>query len=128
VAGSPEFRPTQALRALTGGGVDFVVIGGLAVVVHGHIRTTRDVDITYDAAPANLDALGRVLIGLDARLRGVEEIVPFVPDGRALRRVQILTLDTDAGWIDLLRAASKLYTASFPGSLYRLTRAKESSD
>jgi hypothetical protein len=32
--------------------------------------------------------------------------VPFVPDGRTLRRTQILTLATDDGWIDLLAAPS----------------------
>jgi hypothetical protein len=96
--------PTRLLAALTDGGVDFVVIGGIAVVLHGHIRTTRDLDITYDTDPANLDALGQVLVGLDARLRGVTEVVPFVPDGRTLRVAELLTLETAAGSLDLLAA------------------------
>jgi predicted nucleotidyltransferase len=98
----PDFTPERLLRALTDGGVDFVVLGGLAVIAHGHVRATREVDITYDPSPENLDALGRVLVSLGARLRGVEEDVPFTPDGATLRRTQNLTLTSDAGWVDLL--------------------------
>ena len=46
------------------------------------------------------------MLDLGARLRGVPEPVPFVPDGQTLRRTTILTLDTDHGWIDLLAAPS----------------------
>ena len=94
--------PLRLLTRLADSGVDFVVIGGIAVVAHGHIRTTRDLDITYSTEQANLDALGRVLVELDARLRGVTEVVPFVPDGRTLRGAQMLTLETTDGGLDLL--------------------------
>lgn len=94
--------PTRLLGALAKAGVDFVVIGAIAVVAHGHIRTTRDVDITYDTAPANLKALGEFLVASDARLRGVAEVVPFVPDERTLERVEILTLETSLGSLDLM--------------------------
>jgi hypothetical protein len=94
--------PARLLATLADGGVDFIVIGGIAVVLHGHIRTTRDLDITYDAEPANLEALGQVLVRLDARLRGVADVVPFVPDGRTLRVAELLTLETAAGSLDLL--------------------------
>jgi hypothetical protein len=90
------------MAALAGANVDFVVIGAIAVVAQGHIRTTRDLDITYATDPDNLDALGRVLVALDARLRGVAEVVPFVPDGRTLRAAEILTLETRDGSLDLL--------------------------
>ena len=82
--------------------VDFVVIGGVAVIAHGYERITKDVDICYSPDPANLEALGQVLVELDARLRGLDEDVPFVPDARTLRRTQILTLDTPEGGLDLL--------------------------
>lgn len=41
-------------------------------------------------------------MSIGARLRGLAEDVPFVPDGRTLRQTQILTLDTDLGSLDLL--------------------------
>lgn len=94
--------PTDLLVRLTDAGVDFVVIGGVAVVAHGHIRTTRDLDITYATDQPNLDALAEVLVATDARLRGVTEIVPFIPDGRTLSRTELLTLETTAGSLDLL--------------------------
>jgi Nucleotidyltransferase of unknown function (DUF6036) len=102
LAAWPEFRPTELLERLVADGVDFVVVGALAAVVHGSAAITRDLDITCAADADNLDRLGRALVGLDARLRGVTEDVPFAPDGRTLKRTRILTLDTPGGWIDLL--------------------------
>jgi hypothetical protein len=98
----PEFRPRPLLERLVGGQVDFVVIGGLAAVVHGSATITRDLDIVYAADQQNLDRLGTVLVALGARLRGVTDDVPFVPDGRTLRRTRVLTLDTPDGMLDLL--------------------------
>ena len=94
--------PTRLLVTLADAGVDFVVIGGIAVVAQGHIRTTRDLDITYATGRDNLDTLGDALVALDARLRGVAEVVPFVPDGRTLRAAEMLTLETREGSLDLL--------------------------
>lgn len=98
----PDSRPAALVRALVDGGVDFVVVGGVAVVLQAMPRFTKDLDICYSTAQDNLDALGGVLVALQARLRGVPEEVPFVPDGRTLRHTQILTLTTRAGDIDLL--------------------------
>jgi predicted nucleotidyltransferase len=82
--------------------VDFVVVGGVAVILQASPRLTKDLDICYAPEQVNLDRLGAVLIELGARLRGVEEDLPFVPDGRALRHTQILTLTTVDGGLDLL--------------------------
>jgi hypothetical protein len=97
-----DFRPTALLAALTGHGVDFVVVGGIAATLHGSDRATFDLDICPDLDAANLEVLGRALTEMDARLRGIEEDVPFVPDGRTLARMQILTLDTSFGPLDVL--------------------------
>ncbi len=98
----PDFSPGTLLRDLVDGGVDFVVIGGVAITLQAMPRFTKDLDICYAGAQANLDALGEVLVKLQARLRGVEEKVPFVPDGRTLNHTQILCLTTSMGDIDLL--------------------------
>ncbi len=82
--------------------MDFVVIGGVAVIAHGYERNTKDLDICYSPDASNLEALGGVLLDLGARLRGIEEDIPFVPDARTLRTMQILTLDTNEGGLDLL--------------------------
>jgi len=92
----------QILRALTEAGVEYVVIGGIAAVLHGSPRNTFDLDICFASDAANLEALGSVLIELDARLAGVDEDPPFVPDADTLRRVELLTLTTKAGKLDVL--------------------------
>lgn len=98
----PEFRPTALLERLVAHGVDFVVVGGIAMIGHGSARFTQDLDICYATDAGNLEALGAAMVDLGARLRGIEEDVAFVADARALRRTTILTLDTNEGPIDLL--------------------------
>src|SRR2546429_5831915 len=83
-------------------GVDFVVVGGVAIVVQANPRFTRDLDICYATNTPNLERLGALLVSLEARLRGVDEDVPFVPDARTLRRAQMLMLTTRDGDLDLL--------------------------
>lgn len=102
VANWSDYHPARLVGALVEGGVDFVIIGGVAVVLQAMPRFTKDLDICYSTAQGNLDALGSVLVGLKARLRGIPEEVPFVPDGRTLRRTQIMCLSTPVGDIDLL--------------------------
>jgi hypothetical protein len=102
VPGSPEFALARLLHRLVRARVDFVVIGGVAVVVQSSPRFTRDLDITYATGEKNLALLGSVLTDLGARLRGVEADLPFAPDIRTLRGAQMLTLTTPEGDIDLL--------------------------
>lgn len=102
MASWPDFHPTTLIGALVRAEVDFVVIGGVAVVIQASPRFTRDLDISYATDTANLDRLGALLVTLDARLRGVEDDVPFTPDARTLRHAQLLTLATRDGDLDLL--------------------------
>lgn len=102
MAAWPELKIEELFERLTQRRVDFVVIGGIAAVLLGSPRLTRDLDICVSTEPANLDALERVLVELEARLRDAPDDVPFVPDGRALRQVELLTLVTSAGWLDLV--------------------------
>ena len=50
--------------ALNASGVRYLVAGGLAVVAHGYVRFTADVDVIFDLAPENvtraIDALERL--------------------------------------------------------------------
>jgi hypothetical protein len=99
----PDLDAEELLRRLTAAGVDLVVIGGMALVLAGSARLTRDLDIVFAPDEENLGALGRVLASLDAKLREIPGGVPFVPDGRTLRNVQLLTLSTSLGWLDVHR-------------------------
>jgi hypothetical protein len=102
VASFPELRLEALLGRLARADVDFVVVGGVAVAFQGYGRATKDLDITYATDAENLQRLGDVLVALNAKLRGVMEDVPFVPDARTLARTRLLTLDTDDGGLDLL--------------------------
>lgn len=102
MAAPPELRLSSLLARLVRGGVDFVVVGGVAVVAHGYVRNTKDLDVCYSTSDENLEVLGAVLGQIGARLRGIDEEIPFVPDARTLRGTEILTLDTVDGGLDLL--------------------------
>jgi hypothetical protein len=54
------------LRALADRGVEFVVIGGFAVILHGVERYTKDIDIVPESSRENLARLWDALIELDA--------------------------------------------------------------
>jgi hypothetical protein len=58
----------RILRVLVEHDVDYVLIGGLAVQMHGHVRTTNDADLIPAPNPANLKRLAAALQALDARV------------------------------------------------------------
>jgi len=49
------------LRKLQGDGVRFVVVGGLAVVLHGHMRLTMDLDLAVSLDDENVKRLVKSL-------------------------------------------------------------------
>jgi hypothetical protein len=102
----PLLDAREILRSLTTAGVDFVVIGGIALVLLGYPRITRDLDIVFAYDDENLEALGRTLVEMNARLRGVNQSVDFTPDKRTLQGIELLTLETDLGWFDIHRLPS----------------------
>ena len=57
-ADRPPLDAEELLRRITRRGVDFVVVGGIAAVLHGSARATFDLDIAFAADDANLHALG----------------------------------------------------------------------
>lgn len=68
MSGAPE-RPLdlrELFRALAEHGVDYLVIGGVAVQVHGHRRTTKDLDVTPAPDPENFERLAAALVALAA--------------------------------------------------------------
>jgi predicted nucleotidyltransferase len=94
----------QIITALVAAGIRFVVIGGVAAVIHGSARFTNDIDICYDPADDNVERLVALLASWNAYLRGIEPGLPFIMDARAFRITPIMTLITDQGAIDVLDA------------------------
>ena len=105
-ASPPEFDPVPILSALAEGGVDFVVVGGVAGGAHGSSYPTYDLDVAYGRDDANLDRLATVLTSLGARLRGAPADVPFILDARTLRAGANFTFATELGSFDILGDAA----------------------
>jgi len=83
--------------------VQYVLIGGLAAVLHGSPLATFDADICPAREPANLRRLAAALVELDARIRTPDaaEGVPFPRDAEFLQNHQLLNLVTRFGDLDL---------------------------
>lgn len=100
------------IRALLGelarDGVDFLIIGGVAVGYHGHIRATKDVDIVPNPARENLERLAAALERLDARVEGADDFDPAeLPDPRdpdALASGGNWVILTRLGRLDIMQA------------------------
>lgn len=110
------------LRRLADANVEFVVIGGLAVLAHGHVRATLDLDICYARTPENLERIVAALAPIAPRLRGAPAGLPFVVDVKTLRNGLNFTLVTDEGELDLLGEVTGI------GGYGDLALAAESSD
>lgn len=98
------FDPLRIFEALNRHGVEYLVIGGFAVVTHGHVRATRDIDVVTAQRRENAERLAAALRELGARVRGVDaEHLPVDPtDADDLADGASWTLTTEGGWLDLM--------------------------
>lgn len=92
----------QLLERLDDEAVQYILIGGIAVILHGHPRFTADLDLCYARTPENGSRLVRALAPTHPRLRGAPPDLPFIFDERTLKTGLNFTLVTDVGEIDLL--------------------------
>jgi len=65
-------------------GVEFMVIGGQAAVLHGSPVPTFDVDFCYRRTAENLQRLAQALQELHPTLRGAPPDLPFLLDAQSL--------------------------------------------
>src|SRR5439155_13356 len=54
---SPTFDPSALVSLLQAGGVEFVIIGGMAMASQGVAHVTLDLDLCYNRTPGNFAAL-----------------------------------------------------------------------
>lgn len=110
----PEVRPPtlddvrRICRALAAAEARYVLIGGFAVVLHGGLRTTKDIDLLVDASPDNVARLKQALSVLEdnaARDIGEEDLARYT-----VVRV------ADEVMVDLLSAACGVTWAEAEGS------------
>jgi len=101
--------------------VSYVVVGGLAAVLHGSPLTTVDVDICPSLEPRNLESLAAALDEMDARIRTADtpEGVRFPRDAAFLSGVELLNLVTRFGDLDLTfrPAGTKGFTELAPRAI-----------
>jgi predicted nucleotidyltransferase len=90
------------LEALDRHGVDFVVVGGVAGLVHGSAYPTYDFDIAYARDSTNLRRLAEALEEIGVTLRGAPADLPFHPDAQTLANGANFTFDTKFGSFDIL--------------------------
>jgi predicted nucleotidyltransferase len=90
------------VRVLAEGGVDFIVIGGVAAAAHGAARATYDVDVVYARSPDNIARLADAMAPLKPYLRGAPPGLPFRWDAETISHGLNFTLTTTLGDIDLL--------------------------
>ena len=91
----------RILDDLNGAGIRYVLIGGIALIRHGVVRATRDVDAVFDPDPGNVERI-RAL---------VEQWGATRPDGSAIPKGGIagdrtIHLSTPHGALDLLSEAA----------------------
>ena len=96
----PSFE--KLLVVLAEAGVNFIVVGGIAVSIQGYVRLTEDVDLLIDESPANvqrlLDRLGSYGEGFARELSPDD----FNDDEGAIRIVE----ETEQCQIDLFTRMS----------------------
>ena len=93
----------EAVRRFHSVGINFVLIGGMAMIAHGANTLTQDVDLAYAVDPANLECIAAFLPTIHARVLGRPANDKFVIAPATLGRVRFLNLHTDIGEVDVMR-------------------------
>lgn len=91
----------ELLRRLSEAGVEFIVVGGAAAVLHGAPITTEDVDIVHRRTAANVARLKAVLDDLNAHVRELANRKLPVSEAALAGEGHIL-LNTSVGPLDCL--------------------------
>jgi hypothetical protein len=92
----------QLLRTLRDGGVECIIVGGVAARAHGSSRLTDDLDVVYSRTPENLQRLVHALSPVRPYLRGAPPGLPFDWSVATVRAGLNFTLITQLGALDLL--------------------------
>jgi hypothetical protein len=104
VHGDTPLDAERILTVLAEHSVDYVIVGGMAVQTHGHVRTTVDIDVYPRPEPANLGRLADALRALEARiLNPAGEALEI--DAATLPRATLWQFETRHGAIDVLHDA-----------------------
>ncbi len=83
----------SVLAALSRAEVRYLVVGGVACVLNGYVRTTEDVDILVDAEPENIQRLLGALGGIGEGYARELRVEDFGDEEGAVRLVEDFPID-----------------------------------
>jgi len=92
----------QLLERLADSGVEFVVVGGYAGVLHGSSLVTRDLDICAVLTDENIEKLRESLKDLHPLHRMTPQALSFLQVPKVGEAISNLYLRTDWGIVDIL--------------------------
>lgn len=102
--------PVPLLRHLSEHQVKHIIVGGFAVIAHGHVRPSKDLDIVPEPTSENLERLIAALIDINANDAEVSDFDPSeIP--MSVMRIEDLEqggnfrLTTDLGDLNILQWA-----------------------
>ena len=99
----PNLLEAEAiLQSLVANNVEFVLVGGLAMIARGSAHITDDLDICYLRTPDNIERLAAAVAPLKPYLRGAPEGLPFRFDAATITAGLNFTLTTECGPLDVL--------------------------
>jgi predicted nucleotidyltransferase len=96
----------KLLRLLVDNKVEFVLIGGLAMRIHGSAHITDDADICYSRTKENIQRLAKAMAPHHSYMRGAPLGLPFRFDAPTIQAGLNFTLNTDLGEVDFLGEVS----------------------
>lgn len=99
-------RLQPLLELLNRHAVDFIVVGGIAGIVHGSAHPTFDFDVVYARDEQNLERMAAALAELRVTLRGAPADLPFQIDARTLAAGCNFTFVSEYGSFDILGDAA----------------------
>ncbi len=99
-------RLRPLLELLDRHAVDFIVVGGIAGIVHGSAHPTFDFDVVYARDEQNLQRMASALTELGVTRRGAPPDLPFQPDARTLAAGCNFTFVSEFGSFDILGEAA----------------------
>jgi hypothetical protein len=92
----------RLLELLLDHGVEFVVVGGVAAVLHGSTLLTRDLDICVPPGSESFLKIQAALVQLNPRVRSGPGLIPLSLDAAQAQRLRNLYISTDEGRLDCL--------------------------
>lgn len=92
----------KVISILVKGKVEYIIIGGVAGLIHGSARNTFDLDVVYARNEKNIKNLVKVLTPFKPYLRGAPPGLPFVLNEETVRKGLNFTLTTHVGNLDIL--------------------------